>query len=130
MVKKWFAITACAVILIDQAAKLLIKKTGEYTLNTGAVFGLMQGTNYLLAAITLAFLAFITFYHKKLPKNRYANAAFALITGGLTANMIDRIFIGGVIDFIKIGWWPAFNIADSAATIGVIGLIAYYMKKK
>lgn len=129
MVKKTFIVVSCLTIFFDQLAKLIVKGTGNYSVNTGALFGLFKGTNYLLVALSLIYLAFITFYYKKLPKNKYAQIFFALITGGLIANTLDRILLGGVIDFINLGFWPSFNIADAAVTTGVIGLIACYLKK-
>ena len=92
-------------------------------MNTGAFLGAFKGTNYLLAALSLIVLAFVIFYYNKLPKERYTMVSLALITGGLVANAIDRIFLGGVVNFIDIGFWPSFNLADSAVTAGIIGVI-------
>ena len=60
---------------------------------------------------------------QKLPP--LAQACVAGILGGALGNSIDRIFLGGVTDFISLGFWPSFNIADSAITTGVIGLIIF-----
>ena len=49
--------------------------------------------------------------------------SLGLIIGGAFGNLIDRIRDGGVVDFISVGWWPAFNIADSAISIGIVILI-------
>ena len=54
---------------------------------------------------------------------------FALIIGGALSNILDRIIYGSVIDFINFSFWPAFNIADSAITIGVILLIIKFIHK-
>jgi signal peptidase II len=48
-----------------------------------------------------------------------------LILGGAVGNIVDRIRLGSVVDFISVGWWPVFNLADSAISVGVTALAAY-----
>ena len=55
--------------------------------------------------------------------------ALGLITGGTIGNMLDRIRLGAVIDFIKLPYWPTFNVADSAVCIGM-GLLLWELMKK
>ena len=73
-------------------------------------------------------IGLILFYYDKLPKKKYVVVSTALIFSGAIGNLIDRIFLGYVVDFIDIGLWPAFNVADSAITIGAIGIIYYLIK--
>jgi len=99
--------------------------------NMGAGFGIMQNQVLLLILISIAVLVGIIWYRKKMQIQEII--PFALITGGLIGNLIDRIFRGHVIDFldffITTHHWPAFNIADIALVVGV-GLLIYQDTKK
>lgn len=92
--------------------------------NTGAAFGILSTVNNKIF-ITVSFLAifFIIFYISK-TSSRLEKISLSLVLGGALGNLIDRLTIGKVIDFIDLfvgNWhWPAFNIADSALTIGII----------
>jgi signal peptidase II len=94
--------------------------------NTGAAFGLFQGQNIVLAIIAscgLAVFLVIGFViYRRLPDmvTRWNQVAYALILGGTTGNLIDRIRYGTVTDFLDTGFWPAFNAADSGITIGAV----------
>ncbi len=100
--------------------------------NSGAAFGLFQGQQGVLTIISLVavtvLVAYILFFYQRfpLPHNITHRVALGLILGGTTGNLIDRLNPGlqGVTDFIVVGWWPAFNVADSAITIGGI-LLAF-----
>lgn len=101
-----------------------------YIRNTGAGFGLFQEQTLLLtiaASIGLVVLIILSiFASSRFPSlnNRIGRLSLTLLLGGTAGNLIDRLRFGYVTDFIDIGIWPAFNIADSAITIGVI-LLAY-----
>ena len=92
--------------------------------NTGAAFGILSTVSNKIF-ITVSFLAifFIIFYISK-TSSRLEKISLSLVLGGALGNLIDRLTIGKVIDFIDFfvgSWhWPAFNIADSALTIGII----------
>jgi signal peptidase II len=70
------------------------------------------------------------FYHRTPPERRWLAGAFALILGGAIGNLLDRLRLGQVVDFLDVyigQWhWPAFNVADSAITVGV-GLFLLHM---
>ncbi len=92
--------------------------------NPGAAFGLFAGvSNYVFIAIYLAAMSMIIIYALK-SLHGLELFASALIIGGATGNLIDRLTVGEVIDFIDFfvnDWhWPAFNVADSALTVGII----------
>ncbi|MBI4837738.1 MAG: signal peptidase II [Nitrospirae bacterium] len=92
--------------------------------NPGAAFGLFSGlSNYVFIAIYLAAMSLIIIYALK-SLHGLELFASALIIGGATGNLIDRLTVGKVIDFIDFfisDWhWPAFNVADSALTVGII----------
>lgn len=98
--------------------------------NTGAAFGLFQGQSFLLTIVALvgitALLVYVLVIYRKFPllDNRLGRSTLGLILGGAVGNLVDRLRFGYVTDFISVGLWPAFNIADSAITVGVI-LFAY-----
>lgn len=120
------------IIVIDQISKYLAVAYFAYSKNTGAVFGILQGTNTILIFISLIIIGAILFLHDRIisEKNKLLAAASSFILGGAVGNIIDRIFLGYVIDFIDLKFWPSFNISDSALTIGVVLLIIYFLKKK
>lgn len=139
-----FPITALIILILDQLTKSIVSGTMSlqqsipliknilhltYTTNTGAAFGILKNMNYLLTYITIIVIGIILYNYDKLPKNKFPQITAALILGGAIGNLISRIFLGHVIDFIDFRIWPSFNIADSAITTGAIGLIIYFWKK-
>lgn len=102
----------------------VIKNVFHFTLvhNTGIAFGLFKdcGAVFIVIPLILTGLLIynIYFYRHSEHLSRLYIVAFALILGGAIGNLIDRIFLGYVIDFIDFRIWPVFNIADSAITIG------------
>jgi signal peptidase II len=132
------------IILLDQLTKYLVLKYMPlhqsipliknilhltYIQNTGAGFGILKGFNLILIFISLIIIGVILFYFEKIIKEKQIHIPIALILGGAFGNLIDRVFLGHVIDFIDFRIWPAFNIADSCITIGALWLIAYFWKK-
>ena len=143
---KWwhvvFLLIALLIVAADQLSKIWIRSYPEaqaifetgffriiHTHNTGAAFGLFQGHSFALtvvASVTIAVILLYIFYiHRRFPilANRLSRSALGLVLGGAVGNLIDRLLFGYVTDFIDFGVWPAFNIADSAVTIGIIILI-------
>jgi len=134
--EKFFFFLIILIIIIDQITKFIIRinKTNlnlykffsiTYTTNTGIAFGFFQGSNIIFIFLYLIVFGFILYNYEK-AINFFTSSI--LITGGLISNLIDRIFLGHVVDFIKIGIWPTFNIADSCITIGVLLLIIKIIK--
>ena len=89
--------------------------------NTGAAFGILSGlNNNFFIFISLGAIALIIIYMIKLPKGLEL-FSLSLILSGATGNLIDRFIDGQVTDFIDFfGYWPAFNVADSAITVGIV----------
>ena len=136
-------LTALLVILADQATKLAIVANfdrGEeievlgsllrlgHARNSGAVFGILKGSGDYFAVFSLiaaAVIAVVIYLARKSPAA--VKVALGLVLGGALGNLVDRIRLGAVVDFIDIGInavrWPSFNIADLAITVGVITLI-------
>lgn len=100
--------------------------------NTGAAFGMFKGmgSNYFIIISVVA----IIFVIHLLTKKAYNTFGLSLILGGAIGNFIDRIIHGKVIDFVDFSvgkfHWPAFNIADSSLTIGIIIVLLTSLLKK
>ena len=100
-----------------------------YSENHGIAFGLPFGGVPLIIVTTLLILGFIWFAITQLDmKKRLDQIAIALVVGGAVGNLIDRAVYGVVRDFIQIGWWPTFNIADMAIVGGLLLLMIAYRK--
>jgi signal peptidase II len=104
------------------------------TYNTGAAFSFLRGagdwTRWFFSVLALGVSAFIVVWLRRLPgRQRWLACALSLILGGAVGNLVDRLFreSGGVVDFIDVFYgtwhWPAFNLADSAISIGAVMLL-------
>ena len=138
-----FLIVAALVVTLDQLSKLWIDANRPqieflpgflslvYVENSGAIFGLIANQTELLIALGIAgsiiILVFIYYFP---PATIVGMLSFALILSGAVGNLIDRIRLGYVIDFLSIQLfrWPAFNIADAATVVGIFTLIYYFYK--
>ncbi|MGM9568263.1 MAG: signal peptidase II [Clostridia bacterium] len=94
-----------------------------YIHNTGAAFGILEGSRVLFVLFTLALIIAAVLLWKKPWMNRYRGAVSVIIAGAL-GNCIDRIFRGYVVDFIDFTYWPVFNMADIAVVCGTV-LLAF-----
>ncbi len=138
-----FSLTALLVLVSDQLSKIWIRsnldvgqslpETGPFRLthiyNTGAAFGLFQDQSFSLTIVALigivAVLLFVFIVPRRFPSldTKLGILALGLVFGGTIGNLVDRLRFGYVTDFIDISIWPAFNIADSAITVGIILLL-------
>ncbi len=128
-------------IVLDQLTKFLAVKylkpiststfiksfiSFTYHENTGAAFGIFKNNRWVFMVIsTVAIVALSVFlYMRKAPNKLYATAIALIVSGGI-GNMIDRIFLGYVVDFIEPTFmnFAIFNVADSFVTVGAFGLI-------
>lgn len=98
-----------------------------YGRNTGVAFGLFQNMPQLFTVTSILITAGAVYAYAAHLPNRvpWVQVAMGLIVGGALGNIADRLRLGYVVDFIGVGWWPLFNIADSAVTVGVSILAAY-----
>ena len=138
----WIAV---AIVALDQATKAMVKSQlplhesvtvipGFFDLthvrNTGAAFGMLNNINFaykpaVMVIVALVALGAVASYALTLPTTqRIARYGLALILGGAIGNLIDRASMGYVVDFVDVYWrgvhfW-AFNVADSAITVGVV----------
>jgi signal peptidase II len=143
--RPWF-ILAGLIIILDQLSKWVVLnyiRLGDtiyvapfwnwvLTYNPGAAFSFLADQpgwqRWLFTALALAVSGWIALELRRNTHNRLLSLALALVMGGALGNMIDRIRFGAVVDFIQ--WhvaglyWPAFNVADSAITVGAV-LLAF-----
>ena len=95
--------------------------------NDGTAFGLFQDNGTLLTFVSIGAVALIVyFYREAAMASWFTRIALGLQLGGAAGNLIDRFRHGYVVDFIDVGSWPIFNIADSAIMTGIVALIAYF----
>ena len=137
-------LAALLVVIFDQLTKLFVASRfslGEsvpvikgifsiaYLANQGAGFGILQGQRWFFIFFALMVIGAILYLYDKIPANKYVQLGVGLILGGAIGNLIDRIRLSYVIDFLDFRFWPAFNIADSAVSVGAVILIIYFWKK-
>jgi len=130
-----FWLTAALILVLDQIAKILTAyfqpKFAFFHLvqNTGAGFGILKGYTFILALISVLVALVIIVQYPQIPLAAFPQWLWGLFLGGVLGNLIDRLLRGYVIDFIDLQVWPAFNVADAAITIAVIGLVYWYWKE-
>ena len=106
-----------------QVRHILPGLTFVYERNTGVAFSFLAGTGALVYAVTAAALVALVSFLLSRPERRLLWLPTGMLVGGAIGNLIDRLALGSVIDFIKLPDWPAFNLADSSITIGLIILV-------
>jgi len=144
-VRKWSAMVLVATILVvvDQTSKWLVETRMPFqelvnvvpflgifrTYNTGVAFSFMSGSGpWVLAVLSIAICAFVLWLYASLEPDRALTATgYMLVIGGALGNLIDRISLGYVVDFILFhtqSWsFAVFNLADSFITIGACAII-------
>ncbi len=103
----------------------------ELATNTGAGFSLFTGETAVLALVTVAFLAFLAYlFVRERVFCTPLQYAYGLVAAGALSNLFDRLVMGHVVDYIRVGSFPIFNLADSALVIGVVWIIvdAFFRK--
>lgn len=147
--RRWFVplIVGLCVLVLDQLSKQwVLQELGPeplvhfkpligdwfrlvYSQNTGVAFNLFQDrSSFFIITSILISLGMLYVYHVYLPnQSPFVQFSIGAILGGAVGNTIDRIRLGFVVDFVQVGWWPVFNIADSAITTGAIILSLYLL---
>jgi signal peptidase II len=139
-------IIALSVVVLDQITKYLARThIGSYesiellpmlnlvnVQNRGAAFGMFRSFgNIFFISISFAALIFMSWV---IVKDKEDHRVFALLAGGAAGNLIDRLFLGYVVDFVDVfvagHHWPAFNVADSALSIGMVFMALRILVKK
>lgn len=142
--RAWALAGALCVLVVaaDQAAKAAIEAhlvpgedigvlgPLELTLshNQGVAFGLAGGAGTGLVVVTLAALGLIGYLFARNPTRPVMWVAVGLLGGGAIGNLVDRVRADAVTDFIAVGSWPPFNLADIAITLGVVLLVLIYLR--
>lgn len=141
---RWYAL-AVLVIVLDQISKQVVLASIQFgetiyvapfwnwvlTFNRGAAFSFLANEDgwqrWFFTVLALGVSGWIAFMLRQHPAQKLLSLALALIMGGALGNVIDRIRFGAVVDFVQwhaAGWyWPAFNVADSAITIGAVLMV-------
>ncbi len=145
---KFFLIIAIPIVVLDQVSKIYIENNfflGQFVKiipgflnivsvrNRGAAFGFLRDHNSILGVpilLVIGFIALVVILYIYLKEDEHffwRRIGLCLVLAGTSGNLIDRIRLGEVIDFVDIYFrsyhWPAFNVADSAITTGVVLLI-------
>lgn len=145
------SLSVLLILFVDQYLKYLVRQNFSighsmpiinnvlhitFVSNTGAAFGLFKKATPIFSIISIVAVVFISMLlieaiqKREFFKRPMLNASLVLILAGAFGNLIDRVLIGYVVDFIDVRIWPVFNIADSAITIGTILLMLSFMRQK
>jgi signal peptidase II len=138
----WVAVAVVGIVVADQLTKAwvvshladgpqqIIGDTVKLELarNSGSAFSRFRGSTPVLAVLAVVITIFIAREIKR-ATDRWMLVGLTLVLGGALGNLMDRFFRspgflrGHVVDFVSVGWWPLFNVADSCITIGAVVLI-------
>lgn len=146
--RRWLLplILGLSIFLADQCSKLWVVNTlgsvphqrsitlmGDwltliYSRNSGVAFGLFPNMSQFFSFTSLLItLGLLYAYAYHLPNQSLSiQLALGMIIGGAIGNIADRVRLGYVVDFISVGWWPVFNLADSGITLGV-SILAFHL---
>lgn len=135
-------LTTAVVFTVDQVSKYLVSSNmylGQswpreglfritYGLNTGTIFGLFPNQTLVLTAASLVAILFLVyFYRTQALPSPWLRLSVGLQLGGAFGNLLDRLRLGAVVDFLDVGWWPIFNLADSSIVVGITILALYVL---
>lgn len=139
--RRWplFVALAGAVVAADQAAKGVVTSSlhpgqsvqvvGDtvrivFGQNSGALFGLFQDSALMFGIVSIVVVGLIVAYHARTASSRYLTVTLGLLLGGAIGNMIDRLRLGYVVDFVDVGFgalrFYTFNVADSAISLAIV----------
>lgn len=141
-------LVALAALTVDQWTKYLVVSNLElyeswaplpalanlftihHVTNTGAAFGLFQNGSLVFAVVAIVVSVVIVLYYRHLPDGEWlVRLSLGLQLAGALGNLIDRVRVGHVIDFLDFQVWPVFNLADASIVCGVI-LLAYLLLRE
>ncbi len=141
---QWIALSVIAgtAIAADQLTKAVVSSrlsTGDvaasigpfsihHVQNTGIAFGLFaDSTTAVIVLTALAVGAMLVFFSRTAQRHPLVPIALGLVIGGSVANLLDRVRLGHVTDFLDFAYWPAFNLADTFIVVGVALLFASFV---
>ncbi len=128
---------AAGVLALDQATKAIVRGSiprGDreellpfldlvHTRNSGVAFGALAGGGVIVTVVIAVALVGLLAYFATHVHRPLAWMPAGMLLGGALGNVIDRVRDGAVTDFVKVPYWPAFNVADTSITVGVIALL-------
>ena len=140
-VRQWVGLGAIAIAAVsaDQLTKQVVARTlalGEEThiagpfsihhvQNSGIAFGLFsEATTIVIVLTALAVAWMVAFFARSAQRHPVLPVALGFVLGGSVSNLVDRVRLGHVTDFLDVRWWPAFNLADTFIVVGVAILFA------
>jgi signal peptidase II len=151
----WISGIILSIVVLDQLTKTIVDRTLllhqsipvidnffslTYIRNKGAAFGILAHSAAalrlaVLIIFSLVAIGFVISLIRRLPESeRWLTVSLAFILGGAFGNLIDRVCYGEVIDFLDFYWstfhWPAFNVADSFITVGVVMALFRFLRSK
>ncbi|MBT4445797.1 signal peptidase II [archaeon] len=135
-----FLIIASIIASLDQSTKFFIELLKPniqigfinitYSTNTGAGFGILQNSSFILGIISAIAAIAVIYHYPKLPQTKIYSLLTGLFLGGIIGNGIDRLTKEYVVDFLATSFWPSFNVADSAITIAAVGFILLVIQEE
>jgi signal peptidase II len=138
----YFWLSMLAVVVADRLSKLWIVShfrileshslldgflSITFIRNYGAAFGILDGQRWLFMIVACGVLAGMIWFYRRYRPDTLMQLALGFVGGGAGGNMADRVYYGAVVDFISVGWWPVFNLADVAIVSGcfVLALLVF-----
>jgi signal peptidase II len=138
-------LTAALILLADQATKALVVSSidvgGRVRLlgdllalwhlrNAGAAFSLFQGGQVFFLVVTLLAFGMLIYFHRAFRgRGLLLHMVLGLVLGGTLGNLLDRVRLGYVTDFVSMGIgdlrWPTYNVADASIVVGILALVTY-----
>ena len=131
-------IISAIVVFLDQLSKFIIRAYLEpgdiiggtfaitYVTNKGGIFGILHGWGFIFTMAAIIGIVVILIALRSI-RSKAIKIALSLALGGAIGNLIDRIIFGEVLDFIKLGFWPVFNIADASITLSMVIIVLYFI---
>jgi signal peptidase II len=137
--------TAVLIFVADQVTKaLVVANIGHrevvpvigdlvrlwHVRNTGAAFSLLPGATWIFIPVTFVALGMVAWFHRSFrTRGRWIHVVLGAVLGGTLGNLVDRVRLGYVVDWIDVGIgalrWPTFNVADPAVVLGILTLVLY-----
>jgi len=127
-------------VLLDQFTKYVVRTNFvlgssldlkilaiTYVQNTGISFGMFKGYNFIFLLLSVIIMGYFIYIYEE---NKRFGMQISITCAGITGNLIDRINLGYVVDFIDFRFFPIFNVADSAISIGILWLVFLMWKEE
>jgi len=111
-------------IALDSAVDLVGPFSVRHVQNSGIAFGLFSSATVIVIVLTTVAVAWmLVFFARSGARHPALPVALGLLIGGSVSNLVDRVRLGYVTDFLDLRWWPAFNLADASIVVGVAVLL-------